>query len=69
MKFKTEVGLVSLALALFITSAFFYTYQIGAPTSAVYWSSYPYQWYSFVLVGSSIYFFLEAKQELNPRNF
>ena len=49
MKFKTEVCLLSLALSLFVISAFFYSYQIGSSNLTVNWA-YPYQGYSLALV-------------------
>ena len=51
MKYKIEVGLLSLALMLFAVSAFFYSYQTGASNlAAVNWVSYPYQGVSIALV-------------------
>ena len=50
MKFKTEVCLLSLALVLFVVSAFFYSYQTGGSNFSLNWASYPYQGYALVLV-------------------
>lgn len=50
MKFKTEVSLLSLALLLFVVSAFFYSYQTGNSSVTLNWGSYPYQGYSLGLV-------------------
>ena len=50
MKFKTEVCLLSLALSLFVISAFFYSYQTGSANLTVNLASYPYQGYSIALV-------------------
>ncbi|MGO8806166.1 MAG: hypothetical protein ACLQO7_06120 [Candidatus Bathyarchaeia archaeon] len=50
MKFKTEVLLLSLALSLFVVSAFFYSYQTGATSLTLNWGTYPYQGYSLALV-------------------
>jgi hypothetical protein len=50
LKFKTEVFLLSLALSLFVISAFFYSYQTASANLAANWVSYPYQGYSIALV-------------------
>ena len=50
LKFKTEVCLLSLALSLFVVSAFFYSYQTGNSSVILNWGSYPYQGYSLALV-------------------
>jgi len=50
LKFKTEVCLLSLALSLFVVSAFFYSYQTGSTNVMLNWGSYPYQGYSLALV-------------------
>ncbi len=50
LKFKTEVGLLSLALSLFVASAFFYSYQTSSSSVTFNWGSYPYQGYSLALV-------------------
>ena len=50
MKFKTEVCLLSLALVLFVVSAFFYSYQTGGSNFNVNWASYPYQGYALAFV-------------------
>jgi len=50
MKFKTEVCLLSMALALFMVSAFFYSYQTGGANFSLNWASYPYQGYALALV-------------------
>ncbi|HMK94890.1 MAG TPA: hypothetical protein VK536_05755 [Candidatus Limnocylindrales bacterium] len=49
MKFKAEVCLLSLALSLFVISAFFYSYQTVSANLTANWS-YPYQGYSIGLV-------------------
>ena len=49
MKFKTEVCLLSLALLLFVVSAFFYSYQTGNISLNLSWA-YPYQGYSLLMV-------------------
>ena len=46
-KFKTEVCLLSLAIALFVIAAFFYTYQ----SFGVGWAASPYQDLAFAFVG------------------
>jgi hypothetical protein len=51
LKFKTEVCLLSLALSLFVVSAFFFSYQTGSTSLMLNWGSYPYQGYSLALVG------------------
>ena len=48
MEFKTEVGLLSLALSLFVISAFFYSCQTGSLS----WATNAYQGFSFWLVGA-----------------
>jgi hypothetical protein len=50
LKFKTEVCLLSLALSLFVVSAFFYSYQTGSASLALNGGTYPYQGYSLALV-------------------
>ena len=50
MNFKTEVILLSVALALFMVSAFFYNYQAGTTNFNINWATYPYQGYSVALV-------------------
>jgi len=50
LKFKREVCFLSLALSLFVISAFFYSYQIGSTNLTVNWPSYPYQGFSIALV-------------------
>jgi hypothetical protein len=50
MKFKTEVCLLSLALALFVVGAFFYSYQTGSSNFSLNWASYPYQGYALAFV-------------------
>jgi hypothetical protein len=50
MKFKTEVSLLSLALVLFMVSAFFYSYQTGSTNFSLNWASYPYQGYALAFV-------------------
>jgi hypothetical protein len=50
LKFKTEVCLLSLALSLFVISAFFYSYQVGSANLTLNSASYPYQGYSIELV-------------------
>ena len=50
LKFKREVCLLSLALSLFVVSAFFYSYQTSSANLTVNWASYPYQGYSLALV-------------------
>lgn len=47
MKFKKEVCLLSLALSLFVVSAFFYSYQAGNVNIGL---AYPYQEYSLLMV-------------------
>jgi hypothetical protein len=57
MKFKTEIGLLLTAIALFATSAFLYSYTPTASTEAFTTTSastlpdYPYQSYAFSFVG------------------
>jgi len=41
---------LSLALSLFVVSAFFYSYQTSSANLTVNWASYPYQGYSLALV-------------------
>ena len=41
---------MSLALSLFVVSAFFYSYQTGSVNLNVNWSAYPYQGYSLLMV-------------------
>ncbi len=50
MKFKTEVCLLSLALVLFVVSAFFYSYQTSGSNFSLNWASYPYQGYALAFV-------------------
>ena len=50
MKFKTEVGLLSLAIVLFVISAFFYSYQTGGSNFNLNWAAYPYQGYALAFV-------------------
>ena len=50
MKFKREVCLLSLALLLFVTSVFFYSYQTGGSNFSLNWAAYPYQGYALALV-------------------
>ena len=50
LKFKREVFLLSLALSLFVISAFFYSYQTGSTNLNVNWAAYPYQGYSLAMV-------------------
>jgi hypothetical protein len=50
MKFKREVCLLSLALLLFVTSVFFYSYQTGGSGVSLNWASYPYQGYALAFV-------------------
>ncbi len=54
MKFKKEICLLSLALILFVVSAFFYSYQTGGSNFNLNWASYPYQGIAvaFVSIGS-----------------
>ena len=49
-KFKREIGLLSLALVLFVVSAFFYSYQTGGSNFNLNWASYPYQGYALAFV-------------------
>ena len=51
LKFKTEVGLLSLAIVLFVASAFFYSYQTGGSNLSLNWSSYPYREIALGFVG------------------
>ncbi len=53
MKFKTEVSLLVLAISLFASSVFFYSYT-GAISDAVMFSqsiAYPYRGYALMLLG------------------
>ena len=50
MKFKREVFLLSLALSLFVISAFFYSYQTSNANLNMNWAAYPYQGYSLAMV-------------------
>lgn len=59
MKFKREVCLLSLALSLFVVSAFFYSYQTGNMNLNVNWA-YPYQGYSLLMVGFGSVFMAAA---------
>ncbi len=51
MKFKTEVFLLTLAISLFVASAFFYSYQTGNPNFNLNLAAYPYQGYALAFVG------------------
>jgi hypothetical protein len=51
MKFKTEVCLLSLAIALFVVSAFFYTYQMGTGSFSVFWTAFSYRGLALAFVG------------------
>ena len=59
MKFKTEVCLLSLAISLFVISAFFYSYQTGSANLTVNWA-YPYQGYSLALAAFGSAFMVTA---------
>jgi len=50
MKFKREVCLLSLAIVLFVVSAFFYSYQTGGSSFGLNGASYPYQGYGLALI-------------------
>ena len=49
VKFKTEVCLLSVALLLFVVSAFFYSYQAGSVNLNLN-LAFPYQGYSLLMV-------------------
>jgi hypothetical protein len=53
MKFKAEMCLLSMALVLFIVSAFFYSYQAASEglTFSAALGSYPYRGYALTFVG------------------
>ena len=51
MKFKTEVSLLSVALLLFVISAFFYSFRTGSASLAASLAAYPYQGYGIGLLG------------------
>ena len=64
MKFKTEVGLLSLALILFVIAAFFYSYQTGGSNFSL---AYPYQGYAFALVSFGLVFMVTASVSYTKR--
>ena len=51
MKFKTEVCLLTLAIALFLGSAFFYSYQMGTGSFSVLWAAFPFREIALAFVG------------------
>ena len=59
MKFKTEVCLLSVALLLFVVSAFFYSYQTGNVNLNLN-LAFPYQGYSLLMVGFGSVFTVAA---------
>ena len=51
LKFKTEVCLLVLAISLFATSVFFYSYQTGVGANTALSLVYPYRGYALVFLG------------------
>ena len=67
MKFKTEVCLLSLALVLFVVSAFFYSYQTGGSNFGLNWASYPYQGYALAFVSFGLVLTVAASVSYSKR--
>ena len=67
MKFKTEVCLLSLALVLFVVSAFFYSYQTGGSNFSLNWASYPYQGYALAFVSFGLVLTVTASVSYSKR--
>ena len=67
MKFKTEVGLLSLAIVLFVISAFFYSYQTGGSNFNLNWASYPYQGYALAFVSFGLVLTVTASVSYSKR--
>ena len=66
MKFKTEVGLLSLALILFVIAAFFYSYQTGGSNFSQN-LAYPYQGYAFAFVSFGLVLTVTASVSYTKR--
>ena len=66
-KFKREIGLLSLALVLFVVSAFFYSYQTGGSNFNLYWASYPYQGYGLAFVSFGLVLTVTATVSYSKR--
>jgi len=67
MKFKREIGLLSLALVLFVVSAFFYSYQTGGSNFNLNWASYPYQGYALAFVSFGLVLTVTATVSYSKR--
>ena len=67
MKFKTEVGLLSLAIVLFVISAFFYSYQTGGSNFNLNWAAYPYQGYALAFVSFGLVLTVTASVSYSKR--
>jgi hypothetical protein len=68
MNFKTEVCLLSLALTLFVVSAFFFSYQTGSSTFNLNWAAYPYRGYALALVSFGSILTLTASISYSKRS-
>ncbi|MGA2524319.1 MAG: hypothetical protein ABSF65_09250 [Candidatus Bathyarchaeia archaeon] len=66
-KFKREIGLLSLALVLFVVSAFFYSYQTGGSNFNLNWASYPYQGYALAFVSFGLVLTVTATVSYSKR--
>ena len=67
MKFKMEVGLLSLALVLFAISAFCYSYQTGSTNFSLNFASYPYQGYALAFVSFGSILIVTASVSFSKR--
>ena len=67
MRFKREIGLLSLAIVLFVISAFFYSYQAGGSNFSLKLASYPYQGYGLVFVSFGLALTVTATVSFSKR--
>ena len=66
MKFKIEVLLLTLALTLFVVSAFFYGYHTG--NFSINWAIYTYRGYALAFVGSGSVLMVAASLSYSKRS-
>jgi hypothetical protein len=67
MNFKTEVCLLTLAVTLFVISAFFFSYQTENPTF-LNLANYPYRVYALAFVGFGSLLTLTASISYSKRS-
>ena len=78
MRFKLEVCLLSAAIALFVLSSFFYSYQVDAESQNLYTAglnaaapataSFPYQTYAISFVGFGSLLMIAASLSYQKRS-